>query len=130
MDDYIYNPKTHRYVLKTGRVGKMVLKEQEEQKKRKSPPRKTVRFSDLSKFTITLDIPYIKDIYILREYIKARFPSYKVDYFSHFKNNMYTIDVEILPNHRPLKSVESVIDRLKDNVPPKIKPLLGNIYVK
>jgi hypothetical protein len=129
MDEYIYNPKTHRYVLKSGRVGKMVLKEQDE-RKRKSPSRKTVRFNDLSKFTITLDIPNIKDVYILREYVKSRFPYYKVDYFSNFKDNMYTIDAEILPNHRPLKSVESVIERLKDNIPPRIKPLIGNIYVK
>ena len=129
MDDYIYNPKTHRYVLKSGRVGKMVLKEQEE-KRRRSPSRKTVRFNDLSKFTITLDIPNIKDVYILREYVKSRFPSYKVDYFSNFKDTLYTIDAEILPHHRPLKSVESVIDRLKDNIPPRIKPLINNIYVK
>lgn len=129
MDDYIFNPKSNRYVLKTGRIGKIVLKEQE-LKKRKSPSRKTVRFNNLSKFTITLDIPNIKDLYILREYVKSRFPYYKVDYFSHLKDTLYNIDAEILPNHRPLKSVESIIDRLKDNIPPKIKPLIGNIYVK
>lgn len=129
MDDYIYNPKTHRYVLKNGKVGKMIIKEQEE-RKRKSPSRKTVRFNDLSKFTITLDIPNIKDIYILREYVKSRFPFYKVGYFYHFKDTLYDIDAEILPHHRPLKSVESVIDDIKYNIPPRIKPLIGNIYVK